>query len=284
MSQQMLSQQSLIEKAQQFYENLWQDYIKLAPSAAKVHEVLGEGREIINDHVAFRTFNIAPVRMQTLAKHFEDMGYTACGDYHFEEKKLIAKHYEHTDPKLPKIFISELLVEEFSPELQSIVNSLVAQIDPSKVESPEFMYSGTHWQVSSTDYEQLLAESEYAAWMSAFGFRANHFTVNVNELPNYDSLEQVNAKLKSAGFRLNTSGGEIKGSAEVFLEQSSTMADHTAVQFSDMEKTIPSCFYEFAKRFEMAPGKLYTGFVAASADKIFESTNVRESNEETALS
>ncbi len=283
MSEQKLSQQMLTEKAQQFFENLWQDYIKLAPSAAKVHQVLGEGRDIINDHVAFRTFNIAPVRMETLAKHFEAMGYSDCGDYHFEAKKLVAKHYEHTDPSLPKIFISELLVEEFSPELQSIIKSLVAQIEPAKVESADFLYSGTHWQVSSTDYEQLLQESEYAAWMSAFGFRANHFTVNVNELPNYETLEEVNAKLKSAGFRLNTSGGEIKGSAEVYLEQSSTMADHTPVQFSDMEKTIPSCFYEFAKRYEIAPGHLYTGFVAASADKIFESTNVVETNDEAEL-
>ncbi|HAR56879.1 MAG TPA: DUF1338 domain-containing protein, partial [Idiomarina baltica] len=27
------------------------------------------------------------------------------------------------------------------------------------------------------------------------------------------------------------------------------------------------------KRYEIEPGKLYSGFVAASADKIFESTN-----------
>lgn len=267
------------EQVTEFFNNLWQDYIKLTPSAAKVHEVLGKGREIINDHVAFRTFNIAPVRLATLAQHFEAMGYQACEDYHFEAKKLVAKHYEHSNPALPKIFISELLVEEFSDSLQTIVRNLVAQIDPAAVASPDFLYSGAHWQISSADYEQLLAESEYAAWMAAFGYRANHFTVNVNELPDYQSLEQVNQTLKEAGFKLNTSGGEIKGSKEVFLEQSSTLADHTLVRFSDMEKTIPSCFYEFAKRYEIAPNRLYTGFVAASADKIFESTNVRTEQE-----
>ncbi len=36
---------------------------------------------------------------------------------------------------------------------------------------------------------------------------------------------------------------------------------------------VPSCYYEFAKRYKDAKGKLYQGFVAASADKIFESTN-----------
>src|SRR5690554_3793873 len=219
---------------EQFFDNLWNDYIKLTPSAAKVHEVLGQGRTIINDHVAFRTFNLDPVRLDTLAKHFEAMGYKACGDYHFEAKKLVAKHYEHSNPKLPKIFISELLVEEFSPKLQAIVQALVAQVKPAAVATPEFLYSGAHWQISSADYEQLLEESEYAAWMAAFGFRANHFTVNVNELPDYASLEQVNQTLKDAGFRLNASGGEIKGSQAVFLEQSSTLADHTPVRFSDM--------------------------------------------------
>ncbi|KFZ29690.1 succinyldiaminopimelate aminotransferase [Pseudidiomarina atlantica] len=263
------------QQVEQFFENLWNDYIKLTPSAAKVHEVLGQGRDIINDHVAFRTFNLAPVRLETLAKHFEAMGYVAAGDYTFEAKRLQAKHFEHADPRLPKIFISELLVEEFSPELQAIVKQLVEQIDPAAVQQPEFLYSGTHWQISSNDYERLLEESEYAAWMAAFGFRANHFTVNVNELPDYASLEQVNETLKNAGFRLNSSGGEIKGSPAVYLEQSSTMADHMPVRFSDMEKVIPSCFYEFAKRYEVAPNKLYTGFVAASADKIFESTDAR---------
>ncbi|EGN75835.1 hypothetical protein A28LD_0886 [Idiomarina sp. A28L] len=262
--------------AHRFFEALWADYIQRTPSASKVHEVLGEGHEIINDHVAFRTFNIAPVNLAALTGHFEAMGYFANGDYAFEQKKLRAKHFEHSDPTLPKIFISELLVEEFSPALQKIVQDMVASINAAEVTNPEFLYSGTHWQVSHQQYEQLLEESEYAAWMSAFGFCANHFTVSVNELPGYSTLESVNQKLKDSGFTLNASGGEIKGSPEVFLEQSSTMADHIPVQFSDGEAVIPSCFYEFAKRYEIADGKLYTGFVAASADKIFESTNAKK--------
>ncbi|MGB6140662.1 MAG: DUF1338 domain-containing protein, partial [Pseudoalteromonas rhizosphaerae] len=39
--------------------------------------------------------------------------------------------------------------------------------------------------------------------------------------------------------------------------------------------SVPSCFYEFALRYAKPDGELYTGFVAASADKIFESTNAR---------
>ena len=95
----------------------------------------------------------------------------------------------------------------------------------------------------------------------------------MNQLESGLSLAQVNEKLKANGFRLNTSGGEIKGGKDVFLAQSSTLADRQHVAFTDETLEIPSCFYEFAKRYPLENGELYSGFVAASADKIFESTN-----------
>ena len=150
---------------------------------------------------------------------------------------------------------------------------MVAGIDQADINVDSFLYSGTHWKVSHQEYLDLLSESEYAAWVAAWGYRANHFTVSINHLANYDSIEAVNDAVKVGGFKLNTTGGEIKGDEAVKLEQSSTMADHVMVEFSDKTVAIPSCFYEFAKRYPMASGELYTGFVAASADKIFESTN-----------
>lgn len=259
------------------FANLWDNYLSVTPSAVEVHKLLGTTQQddIINDHIALRTFNIEKVSLEKLAAHFLAVGYKECGEYHFEAKKLYAKHFEHSDPKQPKVFISELLIDQCSEQLQKIVTDLVDQIDPNAVTADNFLYSGTHWSVDSQTYKALLAESEYAAWMAAWGYRANHFTVNINELKNFETIESVNDALKKAGFALNTSGGEIKGSAEVLLEQSSTLADDYTVQFSDGEMTVPSCFYEFALRYPMANGELYTGFVAASADKIFESTNAR---------
>lgn len=259
------------------FENLWENYLNVTPSADKIHDLLGSTQkdDIINDHIALRTFNIEKVSLEKLAAHFLAIGYKECGEYHFEAKKLYAKHYEHSDPNQPKVFISELLVEKCSPELQAIVTDMVSQIDESAVTADNFLYSGTHWQVSTDTYKQLLAESEYAAWMSAWGYRANHFTVNINTLAKFDNIHDVNQALKNAGFSLNTSGGEVKGSPEVLLEQSSTLADEYSVTFSDGDMSTPSCFYEFAIRYPKADGELYTGFVAASADKIFESTNAR---------
>lgn len=259
------------------FQNLWDNYLTVTPSATAIHKLLGstQASDVINDHIALRTFNHEKIGLEKLAAHFKAVGYKECGEYHFEAKKLYAKHFEHTDPTKPKVFISELLIEKCSPELQTIVNDMVEQIDSDAVTAENFIYSGTHWSVSYETYKQLLAESEYAAWMAAWGYRANHFTVSINHLANFETIEAVNDALKDAGFELNTSGGEIKGSAEVLLEQSSTLADHAAVKFNDGEFKIPSCFYEFALRYNKPDGEIYTGFVAASADKIFESTNAR---------
>ncbi|MBY0418514.1 MAG: DUF1338 domain-containing protein [Pararheinheimera sp.] len=261
----------------ELFNQLWANYLEVTPSAKKIHAILGSSQQddVINDHIALRTFNIEKVNLEKLAAHLLTLGYTEGGEYHFEAKKLYAKHFEHTDPTLPKVFISELLLEKCSAELQSIVRKLVDQIPEAAVTADNFLYSGRHWTIDQASYETLLAESEYAAWMSVWGYRANHFTVSVNALNNYETLESVNQALKDAGFPLNTSGGEIKGTPEVLLEQSSTLADEAPVQFTDGTRNIPSCFYEFARRYPMANGQLYGGFVAASADKIFESTNVR---------
>ena len=98
------------------FQHLWDNYLEVTPSAVKVHELLGSTQkdDIINDHIALRTFNIEKVGLEKLAAHFKAVGYKECGEYHFEAKKLYAKHFEHQDPTKPKVFISELLVDQFS--------------------------------------------------------------------------------------------------------------------------------------------------------------------------
>lgn len=256
------------------FQSLWNDYIqRLCPSAEKVHHLLQEDEPLINDHIALRTFNVAPLGIATLAQPFLDAGYKPCGDYEFESKKLVAKHFEHPDPKQPKVFISELKVNECSDELQAIVAKLVAQVDSNKLSGPDFLYGGRLWDLSFADYQVLAKESEYASWLAAHGYGANHFTVSVNQLNAFSEVKGVNDYLRESGFSINEFGGEVKGSPEVLLEQSSTMADKVPVQFTEGREIVPGGFYEFAKRYPMSNGELYPGFVAASADKIFESTN-----------
>lgn len=259
------------------FQNLWENYCEVTPSADRIHQILdnSQGQPIVNDHIALRTFNLEPVSLEKLAAHFLSLGYQQGGEYHFEAKKLYARHFEHPDPTAPKVFISELLVEQCSDALQATVNRLVNGMNSSEVTDNNFLYSGRHWDTDYATYQDLLEESEYAAWLAAWGYRANHFTVSVNHLNQFRTLTEVNQRLKDEGYRLNSAGGEIKGSPEELLEQSSTMADRAEVAFSDQTLSIPSCFYEFALRYPGPDGQLYSGFVAASADKIFESTDSR---------
>ncbi|GAC21074.1 DUF1338 domain-containing protein [Paraglaciecola arctica] len=262
-------------KIDELFENLWNSYVDVTRSAKIIHSLLGstQQKDVVNDHIALRTFNISNVCLDVLAAHFLNLGYQECGEYHFVAKKLYSKHFEHPNPAHPKVFISELLTEQFSPELQAIVKGMTANIDVATTSAANFLYSGTHWDIDFSTYQKLLEESEFAAWVAAWGFRANHFTVSNNSLLNFDSIQQINEAVKKAGIALNTSGGEIKGTPQQMLEQSSTMADRHPVKFSDGVQEIPSCFYEFARRYAKPDGSLFSGFITGSADKIFESTN-----------
>jgi hypothetical protein len=86
-----------------------------------------------------------------------------------------------------------------------------------------------------------------------------------------DQRVSLNAWVRAQGVCLNTSGGEIKGTPLVGLEQSSTLADTVQVALADGPATLPSCYTEFAYRHGG-----FDGFVSGNADRIFESTDKRD--------
>jgi len=251
------------------FDKFWCVYSNLNPDAKKIRDVLCEGREQTNDHIAFRTLNLENFEISRLAEPFISRGYSLKGKYHFQAKRLFACHYEHTDPLTPKIFISELLVEEFSDFLQETMQFMVKNARSS---TDLFLATGRKWDVNYKIYSELLRESEYAAWLYIFGFVPNHFTIYINPLNHFDSLVEVNQVLKEYGYKVNSSGGEVKGSPALGLEQSSTLAYKTEIKFEDLTtaKKIPACYYEFVKRYDS-----FNGFIVDSADRIFESTNVK---------
>ncbi len=271
----MENELTLLFKAQfkALFKELWQDYTqRLCPSAQRIHTLFEQDAPIINDHIALRTFALPNLGLSNLATPFERLGYKAKEEYFFKKKHLYARHYEHSNPLFPKVFISELCLEACSDKLKKTITKLTADASFQKV-SLEGFQMGRPWELDWALYQALLAESEYAAWVAAHGFGANHFTVNVNQLLKYDALEKVNGVLKAKGFELNRAGGEIKGGKAVYLAQSSTMADNVPVAFSDGTHLISGGFYEFALRYPLPSGDLFQGFVADSADKIFESTH-----------
>ena len=261
---------------QEIYNRLWTDYTSQNPSVKKIYNLfLDEGETIHYDHIAFRSFNDPRVNIDTIARPFIERGYEARGEYHFKKKKAYAQHFEHKeDPGLPRIFISHLLTDQLSDYVQQTVARILDKAPQDKLDSEHLMFSKTLWGTPNYEvYQKLREESEYAAWMYAFGFRVNHFANKVNEFRKFTELEQINERLKNEGWVMNQSGGEIKGNKQQLLEQSSIMADKIDVPFEEGTQNIPACYYEFTKRYRDDQGNLFSGFITSSADKIFESTH-----------
>lgn len=258
------------------FNHLWRDYTLQNPDTLKVFNLFTTaGEKVLNDHIAFRTFDDSRINIDVLARVFITLGYEEKGQYKFKEKHLFAKHFEHqTDKNAPRVFVSQLKTKDFSPFLQHTVKNSIANISKKVLDSDELVYSGNVWGTPSYGtYLKLRQESEYAAWVYVYGFRANHFTVSINALKKFNTIEKVNQFLKENRFLLNSSGGEIKGTKEELLQQSSIMANHINVEFAEGVYSIPGCYYEFAQRYPDKNGELYSGFIAKSADKIFESTD-----------
>jgi hypothetical protein len=260
-----------------FFTHLWTNYQKVTPTAVSVKNSLDlDSYEYFNDHVAFRSINLEGHGIDVLSIPFVEQGYKKAGSYFFKEKKLHAIHMENKEnPRLPKVFISELILEKCSEQLQHcLITSFKTK---THTVSPERLLTlGRIWPFDYATYTLLSQESEYAAWIYAHGYRVNHFTIKVNSL--YDChIEKVCKMLKASNIKLNKSGGIIKGSKTSGLMQASTIADFITVQCNstNIRHQIPSCYVEFAERFEVN-GALFNGFITKSANHIFESTNKKK--------
>ena len=256
--------------------------------------VITSQQDIINDHIAFRTLGVPNLGIASFEKIFLSFGFKKMDYYNFPGKKLDAYWYAPPADNYPRIFVSELRVSELSQEAQDIIHSYTNTIQSDPVDSldltdgrqvADFLQQPLWDLPSSTEYERLLAESEYAAWVIYNRYYLNHYTISIHELPEgYASLEEFNAFLEGIGIRLNTSGGKIKTSPDGLLRQSSTVSALYNATFSDgKELPIAGSYVEFAERKPLPefahwkPEELRRehrrdGFEANNADKIFEST------------
>lgn len=305
-------QKKVIDK---IIKQLWLNYKEKVAQANVIEEAIRKKGDLWNeDHIAFRTLPGTYCGLHILQEIFEILGYKKDSDYHFAEKKLKAismippsEPGTHSSQVFPKIFISVLESHLFSPTFQQCVLKYTSDVvisplenikkewillkdNPFKIEEfaqsiALFLNHGASWKTPTIqDYELLRKESEYAAWTLVYGNTPNHFTVSVHLMKHFSSLKEFNdfiqLKLK---IQLNNSGNQIiKGSPDVRLEQSSTLADELLTHFQDGYKKIPYAFVEFAFRHTFKDKQnngiwdnYYQGFVTDNADKIFESTNVR---------
>ena len=260
-----------------FFHSLWEQYISVTPQAKKIQTLFSSRREtVLNDHVAFRTFNKIGFDLDTLAASFTNIGYQIFDSYEFPEKHLRAYALGvPTELELPRIFISELLCEKLSHSAQVIIENLTKNPRPDSEFSVESLLGTYPFRRPTFEQYSIVAnESEYAAWLITMGYQANHFTLSVNALQSLKSIQDVVALLQQNEHELNTVGGVIKGTPESLLLQASTIADTITFEFADgIKKRVPSCFYEFAQRYKDGHGTLFQGFIPNNANAIFESTN-----------
>ncbi|MBL6448603.1 DUF1338 domain-containing protein [Fulvivirga sp. 29W222] len=285
---------------------LFEPYKHSVPEVNKISDamiekgMIAEESDIINDHIAFRTLGVPNLGIASFEKIFLHYGYKRREPYYFQEKKLNAFWYEPPVETYPRIFISELRVEDLSPKAQSIINKYVEPItecpvDGLDLDNPEevgsFFYKPLWDLPTLEDYKTLLQESEYAAWVIYNRYYLNHYTISIHELPDgYNTLEQFNAFLESIGIVLNSAGGKIKTSEDGLLRQSSSVSKMQPATFSDGETMrISGSYVEFAERsvlpqFKSIPKEQISrehrrdGFESANADKIFESTYLEQTS------
>src|SRR5690606_4141436 len=84
-------------------------------------DVVHSQQEIVNDHIAFRTLGVPHLGIASFEKIFLAYGFKKMDHYHFPAKKLDAYWYAPPSDEYPRIFVSQLRVEELSETAQEII-------------------------------------------------------------------------------------------------------------------------------------------------------------------
>ncbi|MGY8949055.1 MAG: 2-oxoadipate dioxygenase/decarboxylase family protein [Flavobacteriales bacterium] len=282
-------------------ESLFDTYSDRVPDVKKITSALIESNiisnqsEIVNDHIAFRTMGVEFLGIQSLEKIFLHHGYVKKDFYSFKTKKLNAFWYSHSDENMPRIFISELKVNDLSENSKRIISKYTDQVTEDPVDKLDLsnanevinFLSNPLWSLPSlNDFNDLLKETEYGSWVIYNRYYLNHYTISVHELiDQYNTLEKFNAFVTKIGIKLNDSGGVIKESKDGLLLQSSSVANKVKASFTEGSSLISGSYVEFAERrilpkysnvSKIKPIHRRDGFETSNADKIFESTYIKQ--------
>ena len=287
-------------------ESLFKSYSKRVPYVNKItneliqRQIISNQNDIVNDHIAFRTMGVKNLGINSFEKIFIHHGYKKRDFLNFKLKKLNAYWYSHNEKNMPRIFISELKVDELSKKSKNIIYKYTDQVKKDPVDELDLdnvnnvikFLKKPLWSIPSfEDYNNLLKESEYASWVIYNRYYLNNYTISVHDLnKNHNTLEKFNRFLENIDIKLNDSGGFIKKSKDGLLLQSSTVANKVKAKFSDnINSIISGSYVEFAERKilpeyknlpieEIESKHRRDGFEASNADKIFESTYKKQTN------
>ncbi|NES22242.1 MAG: DUF1338 domain-containing protein [Symploca sp. SIO3E6] len=239
-----------------------------------------------------------------IANLAEALGYEVAGEYNFAEQHVYARHYRHPEQDrfdLPKLFISELLVDSLPAaitqlikqtvsdgsfyELDNLNQAIAAASTTKELETIVTQLQGVFtrpWQPPRRSVvEAVNAVSQYGAWVLLHGYAVNHFTAYVNRqnTPLYPDIESTARGLAELGIPMKT---RIEGNRGSGLRQTATHAvtEMVLVQDDTSGKLVripwTYAYYEIAERnlVEIAPGQqeLFEGFLRPQAQNLFELT------------
>lgn len=294
------------------FDRLWAQYIKRVKYANKYVElVTQQGGNVVNDHIALRTFNThtgeQPEGIRAIKHILNCLEYTPAMSYEFPKKKLNAVHFEHPDKMFPKIFVSQLEVELLPEWAQEIIiktvkdtsyllsdNSIellrkLKETGELPTEAAKLLvtdlvqYFRRPWRIPlKEDVLKLNDVSQYAAWVLLHGNSVNHFTayINYQDVAAWPDLESTCKGLAEAGVPMKDNIEGQKGSK---LQQSATQAVKEEVQVKGedgIEKIVWTyAYYELAQRdyiVENGIRKLFSGFLGEQATHLFDMTKTRD--------
>jgi hypothetical protein len=293
--------------------NLWQQYIHRVPYARIYAEMVeSKGGNVVHDHIAFRSFNTStgeqPDGIQAFGHLLERFNYIKAGKYKFPKMMVTAVHYEHPDPMVPRIFVSQLEVDQLPEWARLIIRQRVGDahylISDQAIELLNIL--GDQGFITNEAAEILLEEltgyfrrpwkmpvkddllkindiSQYAAWLLIHGNAVNHFasSVNAQYVPEWPDIEATCRALKDAGIPMKC---DIEGEKGSILRQAATHAVKEIVRLrgsggimEEIEWTY--AYFELAERgyFISSEGeKLYSGFLTDQASQLFRMTETRD--------
>ncbi|WP_340114563.1 DUF1338 domain-containing protein [Maribellus mangrovi] len=293
-------------------DRLWEAYLSRVPYAKTYSDlVTSKGGKVVNDHIAFRTFNThtgeQPEGIRAIKHVLNFFDYKPLGKYVFKKKKLNAVHFEHPDGTFPKIFVSQLEVEQLPSWAQTEIHQAVVDtpylISDQSLELLSMLKSDGHiprvaaealvidlaqyfrrpWK---TPDKQLVLKindvSQYAAWVLLHGNSVNHFTAFINDqnVDEWPDLESTCKAMSEAGVPMKD---QIEGENGSKLQQSATLAvkeDVEVIGDDGLEKmSWTYAYYELAQRnfiSENGQEKLFSGFLGEQAAHLFDMTRTRD--------
>jgi hypothetical protein len=242
--------------ASRLLELLWSRYAAEVPFARTFVEL--SGGSFRNDHVAFRSLARPGGGIALLEGIFERLGWKRAGEYTFPETHLAAIYMAHP-AGLPRVFLSELKAQELSPRARELLALLPeAPPPPASVEALAGWFSAPPPPREAALLE-LEKESQYGAWLLAFGRKVNHFTGSV------DDVEAWQRRMREAGVPMKA---DIEGERGGVLRQTATHAAPLEVALhGGGSRPWPYAYFEIAQR---APG--FDGFLGPQARALFEMT------------